>query len=100
MRLRTTNVVPSAFVALRLRTDAAKRFERCGRATGVIRKMLMVAKPRLPRLDAPLHGSCRATAGNSGERCSIPSAVPMFVFASASAWWTGPKVSPDSRVTS
>jgi len=38
---------------LRLEILAAKRFQRCHRATGVIRKMLMVGEVRLPRLDAP-----------------------------------------------
>ena len=42
---------PSA--ALRLRTDAAKRFKRVDRATAVIRKMLMVAESRFRRLRAP-----------------------------------------------
>ena len=40
--LRTTNLVESPFAALRLRTDAAKRYEKVARATAVIWKMLMV----------------------------------------------------------
>ena len=51
--LRTTNVVESPFAALRLRTDAAKRFKRVDRATAVIWKMLMVAQSRFRRLKAP-----------------------------------------------
>ncbi len=51
--LRTTNVVESPFAALRLRTDAAKRFKRVERATAVIWKMLMVAQTRFRRLNAP-----------------------------------------------
>ncbi|WPD18456.1 IS256 family transposase [Thermaerobacter composti] len=51
--LRTTNVVESPFAALRLRTDAAKRFKKVERATAVIWKMLMVAQRRFRRLSAP-----------------------------------------------
>ena len=51
--LRTTNVVESPFVALRLRTDAAKRFKRVDRSIAVIWKMLMVAESRFRRLKAP-----------------------------------------------
>lgn len=51
--LRTTNVVESPFAALRLRTDAAKRFRRVDNATAVIWKMLMLAEQRFRRLDAP-----------------------------------------------
>src|SRR5690606_33888324 len=51
--LRTTNVVESPFAALRLRTDAAKRFKKVERATAVIWKMLMVAQKRFRRLKAP-----------------------------------------------
>ena len=42
--LRTTNPVESPFAALRLRTDAAKRYKRVDRATAVIWKMLMIAE--------------------------------------------------------
>jgi putative transposase len=51
--LRTTNVVESPFAALRLRTDAAKRYRKVGNATAVIWKMLMLAERRFRRLDAP-----------------------------------------------
>lgn len=51
--LRTTNVVESPFAALRLRTDAAKRFKKVENATAVIYKMLMIAEGRFRRLDAP-----------------------------------------------
>jgi len=46
-------VVESPFAALRPRTDAAKRYKRCDRATVVIWKMLMVAERRFRRLNAP-----------------------------------------------
>jgi len=51
--LRTTNIVESPFAALRLRTDAAKRYRKVGNATAVIWKMLMLAEQRFRRLDAP-----------------------------------------------
>ena len=43
----------SPFAALRLRTDAAKRFKRVGRAIAVIWKMLLVTESRFRRLKAP-----------------------------------------------
>ncbi len=51
--LRTTNPVESPFAALRLRTDAAKRFKKVANATAVIWKMLLVAEKRFRRLRAP-----------------------------------------------
>ena len=50
--LRTTNVVESPFAAVRLRTDAAKRFKKVENATAVIWKTLLVAEQRFRRLDA------------------------------------------------
>ena len=49
----TTNLVESPFASLRLRTDAAKRYERVDRAIAVIWKMLMVVEKRFRRLNAP-----------------------------------------------
>ena len=51
--LRTTNPVEFPFAALRLRTDADKRYRRVDRAIAVIWKMLMVAERRFRRLKAP-----------------------------------------------
>jgi transposase-like protein len=51
--LRTTNVVESPFAALRLRTNAAKRFKKVENATAVIFKMLLLAEGRFRRLNAP-----------------------------------------------
>ena len=51
--IRTTNPVESPFAALRLRTNAAKRYKRVDRAIAVIWKMLMVAEQRFRRLKAP-----------------------------------------------
>jgi transposase-like protein len=51
--IRTTNPVESPFAALRLRTDAAKRYKRVDRATAIIWKMLMIAEKRFRRLKAP-----------------------------------------------
>ena len=47
-----TNPVESPFAALRLRTDAAKRYKRVDRAIAVIWKMLMAAEGRFRRLKA------------------------------------------------
>ena len=51
--LRTSNPIESPFAALRLRTDAAKRFKTVRNATAVIWKMLLVAQQRFRRLNAP-----------------------------------------------
>jgi len=51
--LRTTNPVESPFAALRLRTDAAKRYKKVASATAVIWKMLLVAEQSFRKLDAP-----------------------------------------------
>ncbi len=50
--LRTTNPVESPFAALRLRTDAAKRFKKADNATCVVWKMLSVALSRFRKLNA------------------------------------------------
>lgn len=42
-----------ALAALRLRTDAAKRYKRVDRAMAVIWKMLMVAEQRFRRVKSP-----------------------------------------------
>lgn len=51
--LRTTNPVESPFAAVRLRTNAAKRYKKVDSATAVIWKTLMIAEKRFRRLDAP-----------------------------------------------
>ena len=51
--LRTGNIVESPFAALRLRTNAAKRFKKVENATAVIWKMLLIAGKRFRRLDSP-----------------------------------------------
>ncbi len=51
--LGTTNPVESPFAALRLRTDAARRFRKVANARAVIWKMLLVAEQRFRRLKAP-----------------------------------------------
>jgi putative transposase len=51
--LRTTNVVESPFAAVRLRTNAGKRYKRVENATALIWKVLMVAQMNFRRLDAP-----------------------------------------------
>lgn len=44
VHIRTTNVVESPFSAIRLRTDAARRFKRVENATAMIWKLLQVAE--------------------------------------------------------
>lgn len=51
--LRTTNPVESPFSALRLRTDAARRFKKVDNAQALIWKMLLVAEKRFRRLKDP-----------------------------------------------
>ena len=53
IHLRTTNVIESPFHAVRLRTTAAKRFQRTERATAIIWKLLLVAERTFRRLNAP-----------------------------------------------
>ena len=50
VHLRTTNIVESAFSAIRLRTDAAKRYKRVDNATAMIWKLLRVAEKSWRRL--------------------------------------------------
>jgi putative transposase len=51
--LRTSNIVESPFAALRLRTDAAKRYRKVERATAVIWKMLLIGERSFRKLNAP-----------------------------------------------
>ncbi len=51
--LRTTNVVESSFAAVRLRTDAAKRFKKTENATAMIWRLLLIAKQRFRKIDVP-----------------------------------------------
>ena len=53
VHLRTTTPVESPFAALRLRTDAAKRYKRVDQAMAVMWKVLMIAEQRFRRLKAP-----------------------------------------------
>jgi transposase-like protein len=48
--LRTTNIIESPFAAVRLRTDAARRFQKTANATAMIWKLLMVAEQRFHKL--------------------------------------------------
>ena len=52
VHLRTTNVVESPFAAVRLRTNAAKRYRNVPNATALIWKLLMVAESRFRKLKA------------------------------------------------
>ena len=51
--LRTSNPVESPFAAVRLRTEAGKRYKKVPGATALIWRVLMVAELRFRRLDAP-----------------------------------------------
>lgn len=51
--LRTSNVVESPFAAVRLRTDAAKRYKKVANAEALIWKILRIAEKRFRRLNAP-----------------------------------------------
>ena len=50
VHIRTTNVVESPFSAVRLRTDAAKRYKKVQNATAMIWKLLGGAEKRFRRL--------------------------------------------------
>ncbi len=51
--LRTTNPVESPFAAVRLRTDAGKRYKRVQGATALIWRVLMVAQQPFRKLNGP-----------------------------------------------
>ena len=53
IHLRTTNVVVSPFSAVRLRTDAARRYKKVANAEALIWKILMIAEKKFRRLNAP-----------------------------------------------
>lgn len=51
--LRTSNIVESPFSAVRLRTDASRRYKKAENATALIWKVLMVGEKKFRRLNAP-----------------------------------------------
>jgi putative transposase len=51
--LRTTNPVESPFAAVRLRTNAGKRYKKVANATALIWRLLLVAERTFRRLDHP-----------------------------------------------
>lgn len=51
--LRTTNIIESPFAAVRLRTNAAKRYRKVANAVVIIWKVLMIAEKRFRKLNAP-----------------------------------------------
>ena len=53
IHLRTTNIVESPFHAVRLRTDASRRFKKVENAEAMIWKLLMVAQKSWRALNAP-----------------------------------------------
>lgn len=52
VHLRTSNVVESPFAAVRLRTEAAKRFRKVENAEALIWKIMMIAESKFRRLNA------------------------------------------------
>src|SRR5919201_177486 len=59
--LRTTNVVEAPFARVRLRTNAAKRYQKVENATAVIWKVLAVGEKRFREL-----GGCDRVGGGGG----------------------------------
>jgi transposase-like protein len=53
IHLRTTNVVESPFSAVRLRTDAARRYKKVANAEALIWKILTIAEKKFRRLNSP-----------------------------------------------
>ncbi len=53
IHLRTTNIVESPFNAVRLRTDAARRFKKTENAEAMIWKLMRVAEQSWRKLNAP-----------------------------------------------
>ncbi len=53
IHLRTTNPVESPFSAVRLRTDAARRYKKVANAEALIWKILMIAEKKFRRLNSP-----------------------------------------------
>ncbi len=53
IHLRTTNIVESPFNAVRLRTDAARRFKKTENAEAMIWKLMRVAELSWRKLNAP-----------------------------------------------
>jgi putative transposase len=53
IHLRTTNVVESPFAAVRLRTDAARRYKKVANAEALIWKILTIAEKKFRRLNSP-----------------------------------------------
>jgi transposase-like protein len=53
IHLRTTNIVESPFSAVRLRTDAARRYKKVANAEALIWKILLIAEKKFRRLNAP-----------------------------------------------
>jgi transposase-like protein len=52
VHLRTSNVVESPFAAVRLRTEAAKRYKKVANAEALIWKIMMIAECKFRRLNA------------------------------------------------
>ena len=53
IHLRTTNIVESPFQAVRLRTEASRRFKKVENAEAMVWKLLTVAEKSWRKLNAP-----------------------------------------------
>lgn len=53
VHLRTSNPVESPFWAVRLRTEAGRRYKKVDNSTAIIWKTLMIAQRRFRKLNAP-----------------------------------------------
>ena len=80
--LRTTNPVESPFAAVRLRTNAGKRYKRVQGATALIWRLLMVAETRFRKLNAyellqDVYEGKKYKDGKPIEQTQPPTEVPM-----------------------
>ena len=69
IHLRTTNVVESPFAAVRLRTDAARRYKKVANAEALIWKILMIAEKKFRRLNSPNYSGQFTTDNYSKTEC-------------------------------
>jgi len=80
--LRTTNPVESPFAAVRLRTNAGKRYKRVQGATALIWRLLMVAETRFRKLNAyellqDVYEGKKYNDGKPIEQTQPPTEVPL-----------------------
>jgi len=69
IHLGTTNPVESPFSAVRLRTDAARRYKKVANAEALIWKILMIAEKKFRRLNSPNYSRQFTTDNYSKTEC-------------------------------